>query len=65
MTTKFVRFVAALEALCREHDVQLCTSTYDGLQVWEGNVGGENPIHAAGIEDFTIEEPTDAQKAGN
>ena len=31
---KFERFVAALEALCIEHGVQLSTSLYDSIAVW-------------------------------
>jgi hypothetical protein len=34
---KFIRFVAALEQLCRDHEVTLSTSEYDYLQVWDGS----------------------------
>jgi hypothetical protein len=50
--SKFDRFVAALEALCREHQVQLCTSGYDGLDV-KDLAAGEEPVYCAGIEDKT------------
>lgn len=52
MSTKFKSFVEALNLLCKEHSVQLCTSGYDGLQVWDLKEG-EDPIYSNGIEDKT------------
>jgi hypothetical protein len=46
------RFVEALEVLCRAHDVQLTTSSYDSLQVWDLR-DGEPPVYCAGFDDMT------------
>lgn len=35
MSDKYEEFVEALNSLCSEHDVHICTSGYDGLQVWD------------------------------
>ena len=45
-------FLLALKRLCRQHNVQLSVSGYDGMEVWDLRPG-EEPIHAAGIEDKT------------
>ncbi len=37
MTTKYDRFVEALDALCKEHDVLLSPGGYDILGVWDGS----------------------------
>lgn len=54
MTDKFTRFVFELEKLCKDHQVQLATSGYDGLQVWDLKAG-ERAIHVPDIEDKTNE----------
>lgn len=35
MSNKFVKFKAALMNLCEAHDVEIATSSYDSLQVWD------------------------------
>jgi hypothetical protein len=52
---KYDKFVAALQQLCREHGVQLATSGYDSLQVWDLDPGDET-IFAPGVEDKTNKE---------
>lgn len=52
MTAKFDKFIGALEALCREHEVIICPNMYDSLQVWDAKKG-ESPIQSNGIEDKT------------
>ena len=49
---KYDRFVAALRALCREHEVQLAPESYDLIQVWNLRPG-ENEIYEDHIEDKT------------
>ena len=53
MTEKFDRFVVALEALCREHKVQLSTSMYD-LLVARDLSGDDEPLWG-GVTDETEE----------
>lgn len=55
MSTQYDRFVEALEALCREHCVQLSVSEYDTLDVWELR-GEDPPIYVSAIRDMTREE---------
>ena len=43
-------FIADLEQFLRERNIQLATSDYDSLQIWDLKPG-ENPIHSNGIED--------------
>lgn len=50
---KCLNFILALMQLCKEHEVRLSTSGYDGLQVWDAK--GSTGIHCAGIEDMTDE----------
>ncbi len=52
---KVLRFLSALEALCKEHGVKLITDKYR-LQVWDEN---QELIRtaSAGIEDCTITPP--------
>jgi hypothetical protein len=57
MSEKYDKFVQALEALCREHRVQLSISTYDTLDVWE-LCGEEHPIYASAIRDMTTDSPS-------
>lgn len=54
MSNQYDRFVEALEALCREHRVQLSVSQYDTLDVWELQ-GDDHPIYASAIRDMTTE----------
>lgn len=54
MTKKFDDFIFYLEQLCREHEVQLASDTYDGLGVWDLNEG-EAPLYFPDIEDCTEE----------
>jgi hypothetical protein len=56
MSEKYDQFVKALEALCREHQVQLSISTYDTLDIWELR-GEEHPIYASAIRDMTTDRP--------
>ena len=51
-TPKFTAFVAELEALCHKHGVHLCSSGYDGLQVWDDD-GFDGALTSAGIDDCT------------
>ena len=53
MSEKFDKFVKALDALCKEHDVFLTPSNYDILEVWDG--GRQD---AAGINLFRIDDLT-------
>lgn len=55
MKAKAHKFVLALKRLCREHNVCLSTSDYDGLEIWDLRPDDEDPIHSAGIEDRTKE----------
>ena len=63
MSAKFEKFVDALEALCREHGVQLSTSGYDLITV--SDIGPENdpifgdPIYGGRdqIKDRTKDQP--------
>ncbi len=48
----YENFLAALEALCKEHGVLIATSGYDMLQVWK-LAEGEVPIHPKCIQDMT------------
>lgn len=54
MSEQYDRFVEALEALCREHRVQLSVSEYDTLDVWELQ-GEDHPIYASAIRDMTTD----------
>lgn len=54
MSNQYDRFVQALEALCREHRVQLSVSQYDTLDVWELQ-GDDHPIYTSAIRDMTTE----------
>lgn len=51
MTAKFDKFVAALTALCVEHQVHLTASGYEWLEVW--NLEDDKPLCEAGIDDWT------------
>lgn len=51
MSEKCQKFIAALEALCLEHRVQLAVSGEDPLQVWDWEDGMES-IHTPDIEDM-------------
>lgn len=51
MTAKFDKFVAALTALCVEHQVHLTPSGYECLEVW--NLEDDKPLSEAGIVDWT------------
>lgn len=53
MSKKYDAFIFDLIDLCRQHHVQLTTSGYDLLQVWDRELG-ESAIHG-GIEDKTKE----------
>ena len=48
---KFRDFKIELEALCKKHGVQLATSTYDSIQVWDLDEGESSMFSA--IEDKT------------
>ena len=50
MTTKCECVIAELEQFCRERNIQLATSGYDSLQVWDLKED-EQPLHFNGIED--------------
>jgi hypothetical protein len=52
MSGKATRFLAALLALCREHQVALAVSGYDALQIWDSEVG---ELDANGIQDRTTQ----------
>jgi hypothetical protein len=62
MSAKFDRFVAALEALCREHDVELCASECDYLQVWDLRPGSA-PIAESLMQDRTRSSDTPGRRA--
>jgi hypothetical protein len=47
-------FLEEIEEVCRKHQLQLATSQYDGIDVWNLK-DGETPIYSAGIEDKTGE----------
>ena len=51
---KCALFTAALVALCRKHDVQLVTSGYAGLHIYDLKPG-ELPVYCAGVSDCTSE----------
>lgn len=42
-------FLDEVRAVCRKHGMQICTSGYDGLQVWTLK-DGEDELYADGIE---------------
>lgn len=50
--SKYDSFVSALRALCIKHSVQLSSSGYDGLQVWD-LPEGEDPIYLSVIDNCT------------
>lgn len=54
MTTKYDNFVLALRELCVAHKVQLSTSGYDAIQVWNLNEG-DDPLYG-GDPDNRFEE---------
>jgi len=39
MTKKYNDFMKELEELCKKHEVYLCSSGYDSLQVWDASDG--------------------------
>lgn len=54
MSEKYDKFLPALEALCREHGVQIAVSGSDALQIWPLKEN-EAEVLASGIEDKTEE----------
>lgn len=52
MSKKFEAFKAALESLCREHNVCLATTGYDQLAVFDLK-DFDQPIYLDAIEDKT------------
>lgn len=53
MSVKYDNFKRALENLCLDHDVQLATTSYGNLQVWD--LDDREPIYEDYIEDRTEE----------
>jgi hypothetical protein len=52
MSEKFDKFKAALEALCREHDVCIASAQYDSPAVYDGRISdSDSPV--AGLADMT------------
>jgi hypothetical protein len=57
MTTKYTTFMAALEALCKEHGVELHPSMYDTIHVWSaGDLSYEPRRWLGHFEDRTKED---------
>ena len=56
MSSKFDNFVAALEALCVEHRVELTTTMYDGLAVFDRDT------HSSTLTDARIDDETAQDK---
>jgi len=52
MSEKFEAFKAELIELCKKHEVLLCTSEYDELQLWDDK-SGEAAAHLDSMEDRT------------
>jgi hypothetical protein len=50
MSAKYDSFKAELIALCEKHGVQLATSGYDKIQVWNLEAG-DSPIYGDDLED--------------
>lgn len=54
MSEKYEKFLPALEALCREHGIQIAVSGSDVLQIWPLKEG-EAEVLVSDIEDKTEE----------
>jgi hypothetical protein len=52
MTAKYDKFIKALENLCRQHGVQIATSGYDAIGIWDLE-DGRPPIYDNGLIDKT------------
>jgi hypothetical protein len=60
MNEKFDAFVIALRALCHEHGVQLSSSGYDLLEVWDLTPSSD-PLYAP-LVDMTHATPKESEK---
>jgi hypothetical protein len=54
MSLKTRGFLAALEALCKQHQVLLTVSGDDALEIWDLETEFGEPWYAKGIEDMTV-----------
>ena len=64
MSLKARTFLAALDALCKQHGVLLSVSGDDALELYDLDTTFGEPWYCNGIKDMTIPEPEPYEELG-